>query len=341
MTIMMLGVALGFLPVLSFLGGLVYADTFKLVRFREVGLTIAVGCCAAFFALFINNALVDRTGLSFVAYSRYLAPLIEESLKAAYLIYLLRANRVGFMVDAAIRGVAIGAGFALVENLWYLTMRPDAPAYLWVIRGFGTAIMHGGATAMAGIIARGMSERAEWTRVRFIFSGLVAAILLHSLFNHFFLAPMLSTLLVLACVPLAVFAVFRRSETATRAWLGVGFDSDQELLAMITTGTLADTRIGHYLETMQNSFPGEIVADMLCYLRVHLELSIRAKGLLMMRDAGFDVPPDPEAAEQFAELRYLEHSIGKTGMIALNPFLGARAKDLWQITMLKRAAVRS
>ncbi len=334
MTNLVLGIALGFLPVLTFLVGLVYGDTFKLVRFRQVGATILVGCLAAVVAMLLNEALVDRTGVPFAVYSRYIAPFIEESLKALYLVYLLRTNRVGFMVDAAIRGVALGAGFALVENLYYLTMRPDAAVYLWVIRGFGTAIMHGGATALAAIIARGMSERAEWTRVRFILSGLAAAIVLHSLFNHFFIAPMLSTLLVLACVPLAVFAVYRRSEEATRDWLGVGFDADQEMLGMITTGTLGDTRIGRYLETLQHSFPGGIVADMLCYLRIHLELSIRAKGLLMMRDAGFAVPPDPEAAEQFAELRYLERSIGKTGMIALHPILGSRTQDLWQITML-------
>ena len=168
-----------------------------------------------------------------------------------------------------------------------------------------------------------------------IVSGLAGAVLLHSLFNHFFLDPMLSTLLILGVAPAAVMIVFRRSEVATREWLGVGFDSDQELLEMITTGTLTDTRIGKYLEAMQEKFPPTIVADMLCYLRVHLELSIRAKGLLMMRDAGFDVPPDPEVREQFAELHYLEKSIGKTGMIALHPFLRARAKDLWQITMLQ------
>jgi RsiW-degrading membrane proteinase PrsW (M82 family) len=335
MTTLLLGIILGFIPVLCFLGGLVYADTFKLVRFRDVGLTIMIGCAAAGSAMLVNMYLMDRTQLSLTSYSRYVAPFVEESLKAAYLVYLLRSNRVGFMVDAAIRGVALGAGFALVENLYYLALRPDAAPYLWVIRGFGTAIMHGGATALAAIIARGVSERAGHVRLRAIGSGLLGAILLHSLFNHFFLAPMLSTLLVLACVPLAVFAVYRRSETATREWLGVGFDSDQELLEMITTGTLTDTRIGRYLEAMQEKFPPAIVADMLCYLRIHLELSIRAKGLLMMRDAGFDVPADPEAREQFAELHYLERTIGKTGMIALHPFLRARAKDLWQITMLQ------
>lgn len=335
MPALLLGIILGFIPVLCFLGALVYGDTFKLVRFRDVGLTIALGSASAGMAMLINIALIEGTQLPLVTYSRYVAPLVEESLKAAYLVYLLRSNRVGFMVDAAIRGVALGAGFALVENLFYLMVRPDAAPYLWVIRGFGTAIMHGGASAVVGIVALGMGGRAGRITLMAILSGLAGAVLLHSLFNHFFLDPMLSTLLILGVAPAAVMIVFRRSEVATREWLGVGFDSDQELLEMITTGTLTDTRIGRYLEAMQEKFPSTIVADMLCYLRIHLELSIRAKGLLLMRDAGFDVPADPEAAEQFTELHYLEKSIGKTGMIALHPFLRARAKDLWQITMLR------
>lgn len=331
----LLAVVLGFLPVLSFLGALVYADTFKLVRFKDVGLTIAMGCGAAGIAVVANGRLFDLTGISLGAYSRYLAPVIEESLKGIYLIFLLRSNRIGFMVDGAIRGVALGAGFALVENLSYLALRPDADPYLWVIRGFGTAVMHGGATAVTGILAQGIGERSGKVGFSAIFPALGGAILLHSLFNHFFLNPMISTLVVLIVFPAVVMMVFRRSEEATRKWLGVGFDSDRELLEMITTGTLADTRIGRYLEAMQERFPGAIVADMLCYLRLHLELSIRAKGMLLMRDAGFEIPPDPEAGEQFAEIHYLEKSIGKTGRIALNPFLRARTKDLWQIAMLE------
>jgi hypothetical protein len=128
---------------------------------------------------------------------------------------------------------------------------------------------------------------------------------------------------------------FRQSEKATQNWLGVGFDSDRLLLDMITTGTLADNRIGQYLHALQDKFPGETVADMLCYLRVHLELSIRAKGLLLMREAGFEVPPDPDAKAQFDELSFLDKSIGKTGKLALHPFLHTRSKDLWQITMLQ------
>jgi hypothetical protein len=62
---------------------------------------------------------------------------------------------------------------------------------------------------------------------------------------------------------------------------------------------------------------------------------VKAKGMLMMREAGFKIPADPEVKAHFDELRYLEKSIGKTGQLALHPFLHTRQRDLWQITMLQ------
>ena len=54
-----------------------------------------------------------------------MSPWIEESLKALLLVYLIRTRRVGMLVDAAIYGFAIGTGFALFENLYYLATRPE------------------------------------------------------------------------------------------------------------------------------------------------------------------------------------------------------------------------
>jgi len=73
---------------------------------------------------------------------------------------------------------------------------------------------------------------------------------------------------------------------------------------------------------------------MLCLLRLHLELSIGAKGLLLMREAGFRVGADPEVKEKFAELRYLEWSIGKTGKLTIEPFLHMSTRHLWQLYVL-------
>jgi RsiW-degrading membrane proteinase PrsW (M82 family) len=326
---------LGLSPVALFLAGLIFLDSYKLIQLRTVLLTILVGSAAAVVALFLNSWVAEGFDLKWVVHTRYVSPPLEETLKTAFLFYLLRANRVGFLADAAIRGFAIGAGFAMVENLYYIYQRPDADIYLWIIRGFGTAIMHGGATAVVAILAQGISERAGKITVASFLPALAAGAVLHSLYNHFFLDPLASTLMILVLFPAVVLFAFRQSEQATRHWLGIGFDSDRELLEMITTGVLSETRIGKYLNSLEHKFPGEMLVDLLCYLRLHLELSIEAKGMLLMREAGFRVPVDREVEEKFAELRFLEMSVGKTGKLALHPFLHTRTKDLWQITMLQ------
>jgi RsiW-degrading membrane proteinase PrsW (M82 family) len=325
---------LALLPVCAFLLLLQGLDTYRLLRLRSVLATIAWGMTAAGAALCANTALGSALDWEWAAFTRYASPAVEEVTKGFFLFFLFARNRIGFMVDAAIRGFALGAGFALIENGYYLALRPDADVLLWVVRGFGTALMHGGVTAIAAVIVQSAVERDRRFLGLVLPLGIGAAAVLHSLFNHLIVNPLLATLAVVAGLPLLALLVFRESERRTQRWLGIGFDTDRELLAMITTGVLAENRIGEYLRGLQDRFPGEVVADMLCVLRLHLELSVRAKGLLMMRDAGFTVPADPEVRHTFEELRYLEQSIGRTGSLALRPFLHTRTRDLWQITML-------
>jgi hypothetical protein len=47
------------------------------------------------------------------------------------------------------------------------------------------------------------------------------------------------------------------------------------------------------------------------------------------------VPPDVRANLQ--ELRCLERSIGRTGLLALEPVLRQSARDLWQVYFLEEA----
>jgi hypothetical protein len=75
---------------------------------------------------------------------------------------------------------------------------------------------------------------------------------------------------------------------------------------------------------------------MLCFLRIHLELSIGAKGLLLMRGAGLKVKSDSEIQAKLDELKFLEKSLGHTGRLAIQPFLRHSRRDLWQLYMLER-----
>jgi RsiW-degrading membrane proteinase PrsW (M82 family) len=329
-----LAVAVSVLPVFLFLGALVLIDSYKLVGLRAILLSVVAGVVAALASYGVNVWLRDALALDVGQYSMYVAPVVEESLKAAFVIYLLQTSRVGFVVDAAIHGFAIGTGFGFLENLYYLQVGSDATLWTWIVRGFGTAIMHGGATAILAMVSKTFHNRFDAFRLYLLLPGLGVAVVLHSLYNHFLIHPLLATALLVLVFPYLSIAVFQHSERETEAWLGAGFDTDQELLRVIRSGQMAETRVGRYLKTLRSSFPPEVIVDMMCLLRLHVELSIRAKGVLMMREAEFDVAPDPTLKNTFEELRYLEKSIGKTGLLAMDPFLHTSTRDLWQLNML-------
>ncbi len=331
---MLLSMLAGLAPVLSFLGVLLYLDSYKLVKLRAVVAMVACGALVAGATYAINAQVLALHPIEFKTFTRYVAPLSEELMKGLAIVLLMRANRIGFLVDAAIFGFAVGTGFATVENLYYLG---EAPAYgmgTWVARGFGTAIMHGGATAIFAMMGLAMAERAGRASARNFLPGYVIAVALHSAFNHFFLSPFLSTLGIVLIVPPLLHFVFERSERQVGAWLGKGFDADAEMLALINSGRLPDSPIGRYLHSLKDRFRGPVVADLLCYLRLYTELALRAKGILLMRENGFDVPVDDATREKFTEMRYLEKSIGRTGLLALHPMLHISRKDLWQLYML-------
>ncbi len=321
------------MPVLAFLAVLVWMDSYKLVRLRTVLLVIASGAAAAGMAwLIITQLLIPVLEQSSIR--RYAGPLLEEALKATIVVALIRTNRVGFLVDTAIMGFAAGTGFALVENLYYLAVL-DSGLGLWVVRGLGTAIMHGGTTTIFAVTAKTLADERGQVGPGAFAPGLLLAVLLHSFFNHFFVAPMLQTGLIMLALPPMVALVFQRSERSLRDWLDVGFDADTEMLQLIRTGRLSDSRVGRYLTSLKDKFRGEIIADLLCYLRLHTELSLRAKGLLMMRECGFQIQVDQDVREKLEELAYLERSIGRTGRLAVMPVLLKTGKELWQIYMLK------
>lgn len=322
------------LPVFLFLGALVLLDSYKLIPLRAVLLAVAAGAAAAVVSYAVNASLQPALALDPARYSIYVAPLLEELLKAMYIVWLFRRNKVGFVVDAATYGFAVGTGFAFVENIYSLQMHPNPTIWTWVIRGFGTALMHSGTTAIFAMISRTLHNRSPVLRPALLLPGLAAAVVLHSLYNQFLVAPLLATGLIVLVFPYIVIFLFQKSERETSSWLGTGFDTDQELLHVMRAGDVSDTPVGLYLKGLRTSFPPEVIVDMMCMLRLRAELGIRAKGMLLMREAGFEADPDPSLRAKLDEVRYLERSIGRTGMLALKPFVHTSTQDLWQLNLL-------
>ncbi|RPJ86023.1 MAG: PrsW family intramembrane metalloprotease [Acidobacteria bacterium] len=325
---------LALLPVLVFLGILVLLDSYKLVPLHRILQTIGIGIVCALCAYLLNSVGFRVFAPQGDAYMNYGVPLLEEILKGSYIVYLVRKQRIGFAVDAAIIGFAIGAGFAFQENLVYLSLLPDATLLTWIVRGFGTAIMHGSTTAFFAVLACNVAERREGRGPWIILPGLVLAFLVHSFYNQAVLSPVFMTVLIAATVPVLLTLVFSWSENSLRQWLGEGFDRDVELLRMISTGTFLQTRAGKFLLSLTKAFPPATVADMLCALRIRVELALRVKGDLLKREAGFPVVPDQGTLARLRELRYLEKSIGPTGRLAMSPLFPKGSRDAWQLERL-------
>jgi protease PrsW len=330
-------VAIALVPVVVFLAALLMMDTFRLVRPGVIAGALAYGALAAVLSGVLNDWLGQPGRVQLDVLSRYIAPVTEETLKALLLIALVATARVGFLVDAAVLGFAVGTGFALVENLEYLQSLGDVNAAVWFVRGLGTAVLQGATTSILAMIAKTGADRPRGRLVSACLLGWVAAVAIHSLFNHRILPPVAQTLVLLITLPLAMLSVFERSERATREWVGAGLDLDVELLALIGSEHFAATHFGRYLQRLRERLPGSVVADMFCLLRLELELSVQAKAMLLAREAGLEVPVDEDLAASLAERKYLEHSIGRAGLLALQPLHVTGRKDRWHRHVLKRS----
>ncbi len=343
----MIRIVISLLPVFIFLIILIYLDSFKLVKISLTIQAIFAGCIAAVLSYFINTFLFNRMTVTFDTFSFYVSPIIEEFLKAAFIIYLLSSKRIGFMVDAAIYGFAVGAGFALAENIFYLSSINQTNLIIWFIRGFGTAVMHGGTTAIFAIVTKNIFDLKNKFKFYKLIPGFMAAVIyhylpglilaagIHSVFNHLVFAPVLLTLLQLTILPLLIFYIFRKSEKVLRDWMESGMDTEVTILEQIDRGKVSESHVGEYLSSLENKFSGLIIADILCYIKSHLELSLEAKGVLLLKQAGLQVEVNDETKERLKELKYLEKSIGATGKLAVAPLLHKSSRDLWQLYMLE------
>ena len=333
----MVNAPVALVPVLTLLAGLFFMDSFKLVSVRAVLASIGAGAAAALAAWWCSDTIVAALPIPLIVMTRYMGPVIEETLKASIIVILIARGRIAFPVDAAVQGFAVGAGFALVENIVYLQALPSATLMLWVVRGFGTAVLHGATTAVFAMICRAMADRHPDRLLAVALPAWGVAVVIHSGFNHLLIAPVLQTLALLVVLPLVVALVFERSERATREWVGAGLDLDIELLQLIESPAFEYTRFRTYLHELRARFPGRVVADMFCLLRIELELSIQAKAMLLAREAGVNVPTDGDLEAALAERSTLQRSIGRTGLLALKPVQVTTHRDTWHRHLLSQA----
>jgi len=333
-TATLIGGLVALVPALAFLIVLEQLDSFRLVSLRATCTALLAGAVIAGSCYFINQHLMDTLWVNLSDYMRFGSPIVEETAKACFVIYLFLHRRIAFLVDAAIMGLAVGTGFAIVENVYFLQAFDDAGLGVWIVRGFGTAIMHGGATAIFAVLAQSWTERHTRDSALAYVAGLACAIALHALFNNLLSAPMIATAAVMTLVPMVLFAVFSKSEHRIHDWVTHDRHEHLALLGTMNETYLASPR-GRFITDIVARFEGTEAEDILAYMRVHTELVVRAEDLLLARSEGKRAVTTAEDRERFRTLRALETKIGRMAMLALWPHLHFSRQEMAELYELE------
>jgi RsiW-degrading membrane proteinase PrsW (M82 family) len=335
------GVAL--IPVLALLAIFVWLDAFKLMSVKEVLILLFLGAIGALAAWPVSGRLLDTLPIGFSLYSRFIAPWIEEAIKAAIIIALFRMNRIGYKLDAVISGFAIGAGFSVVENIFYLTLFPDYGTGTWLVRGFGTAIMHGTTLAVLAAIAHEFAERetreaaAEYDfSLMWFVPGYGVAVALHTAFNQFPDRPIIAMMGAILIAPVALIAILNFGTAEAQRWLAGESAEHRAQVEALRAGGWPDGPAGQKMAALANRLDAESVKRLRRYWELQAWLVAEAEEALMEEAAGDAEFDAPAVRAAFAELDGLKRALGRSTFAALQALLPFSRNDYWEVSELRQ-----
>lgn len=323
------------MPVLLFLILLFMMDSYKLVKSNILIICFIWGLFSAALSYFTNTGISEINLANNNFLTRYIFPVIEETAKSLVVLVLINKRKIGFHTDAAIYGFSVGSGFALFENIFYLYNYPDSGILTWILRGLGTAVMHGGTTSILAIMMIVVRNANTKKEVKFI-TAYILAFCIHSFYNHFLLSPIYQTVLILFILPLFYAFLFYYNNKQLQNWLEAEFNSEIELLKCMKEGKFGSTRQGEYLKSIQDKFKPESLLDIYCYLITYLELSVKAKRNMMLRECGLPIIIEDDLQDKIKELKELKKNIGKLGELTISPLIRLNHRDIWKINTLNK-----
>lgn len=329
--------AVSLIPIVVYIIFIYKIDHFALISIKRLVQLVLTGMLAALacFELFrfTDRIIPDN-------WSDFLHPIIEELVKSIPLMVLAFRKRIAFFIDSVICGAAVGGGFSFLENIFYLVMGDGVDMSTGLFRGLEVALIHMGCSA---IIAAGLmmtvrqKERIHsrtpmgWNDIIKTTGLFVAALFMHIFHNMFHFPPIMQFFWVLAVTVGMIACVYFHDIDMTHRWLDRGLDMQINLLRSISDGQLLNTPTGVFLESIKESFAPNVYFDIICYVRLQIELSIAAKTRFMLHEVGMDEPMAADKKEltlsQFVELSELEKNIGPSAKMTIAPIVKLSPAD--------------
>ena len=329
---MMLFVA-ALLPVVIYIIVVYQIDNFSLISVKRLLLLILCGMLTALacFALFqMTGKIIPESQ------SDSVNPIIEEMVKGIPLLWLAARKKIVFFIDSVICGAAVGGGFSILENIFYLLLGDQMGIGTVLFRGLEVALVHMGCSALVAAGLMLIVRMIEYSRSRSVVKKsdiamsvflLSEAPVLHLFHNTFHFVPLVQFVFVIGTLGgLLVWTYFYDVEMI-HSWIDTGLDKQLDLLASIKTGRLDDTPTGKFLESVKDAFPPKDFFDIICYVQLHVELSVASRSRVMLRESGLEdnLPLSDEMKEQiisqYIEYKTLEKRLGNAARMTIAPIV--------------------
>jgi RsiW-degrading membrane proteinase PrsW (M82 family) len=334
---------LALVPVLVLLAVFVWLDAFKLMSFGEVVLLLVAGGIGAGIAWPIAGRFLDTLPIGFSSYSRFVAPWIEGAIKCAIMILLFRLNRIGYKLDAVISGFAIGAGFSVVENIIYLIRFPDYGTGTWLVRGVGTAVMHGTTLAILAAIAHELAERETREaagdfdfRLWWFLPGYLIAVALHTAFNQFPERPLVAMLGAIIFAPVALIGIFYFGTAEAERWLLAERAEHRSQIETLRAGRWPDSAAGRKIAALADRLGPDAAVRIRRYWELQAWLVAEAEETMVEEAAGDAQFDAAEIRATLAELAGLKRALGRSTFTAVNALLPFSRNDYWEVSELRQ-----
>lgn len=319
---------------LLFLFLIKWLNFFETHQLRLIILALVWGAVSTELSYLVSHPMALVLGKPFVA--THTAPFVEEIFKSLVLLYLVRRADTTFFVDGAVYGFASGIGFAIAENMLYLSrVDVDTGLIVGTTRAFAASVLHGSTTAIVGIAVAGFPlGRVKHPLLAWII-GLTVAIAVHTAYNniafHRFVFAQ-AGLLVLAgiaftallLVAAAILWGLRRERNRLRKSLGMRGASKGEAVLVQRIDDLDDL-----LAPIEERF-GEIKREQVAsVLLLGAQLAMKQDLIRKTKDPELRAELAVQITETKRDLKQHRHEVGMYVMSYVRSIMPKTTWSLW------------
>jgi RsiW-degrading membrane proteinase PrsW (M82 family) len=304
-------------------------------RLRFIVLALVWGAFSTELSYLVSHPMALVLGKQFV--STRTAPFVEEIFKSLVLLYLVRRGETTFFVDGAVYGFASGIGFAIAENMLYLS-RVDFETEMVVgtVRAFISSVMHGSTTALVGIAVSGFPlGRVNHPLLAWVV-GLALAIAAHTAYNNIAFHQFVfgqTGLLVLATIAFSTLLLvaggilwgLHRERNRLRKSLGMqaGMSKGEAMLVQ----RIED--LDELLAPIEERF-GEVKREQVAsVLLLGAQLAMKQDVIRRTKDPELRVQLAAQITELKRDLRLMRHEVGMYVMSYTRSIIPRTTWSLW------------